>query len=47
VATWYGKKAAGFAPGSPELEPTTLTKTRHGIASPTSQLTTTESDRTD
>jgi sodium/hydrogen antiporter len=47
VATWYGKKAAGFAPGSPELEPTTLTKTRHGIASPTSQLTTTEDDRTD
>lgn len=47
VATWYGKKAAGFAPGSPEFGPTTLTKTRHGIASPTSQLTTTEGDRTD
>ena len=31
VATWYGSKAAGFAPGSPELEPTALTgdATRH------------------
>ncbi len=36
VAAWYGSKAAGFAPGSPELEPTALTETRRGIASPTS-----------
>jgi len=36
IAAWYGSKAAGFAPGSPELEPTELAQTRRGIASPTS-----------
>jgi NhaP-type Na+/H+ or K+/H+ antiporter len=36
VAAWYGSKAAGFAPGSPELEESKVAKTRHGIASPTS-----------
>ena len=39
VAAWYGSKAAGFVPGSPELEPTEVAKTRHGLASPTSQTT--------
>lgn len=42
AAAWYGSKAAGFAPGSPELEPTSLTKTRRGIASPISRQTETE-----
>ncbi len=36
VAAWYGSKATAFAPGSPELEPTTVVKTRHGLASPSS-----------
>ncbi len=36
VAAWYGSKAAAFAPGSPELEPTTVVKTRQGLASPSS-----------
>jgi NhaP-type Na+/H+ or K+/H+ antiporter len=38
VAAWYGSKAAGFAPGSPELEATEVVKTRHGIASPSSHV---------
>jgi NhaP-type Na+/H+ or K+/H+ antiporter len=36
VAAWYGSRSAGFAPGSPELEPTDVIKTRHGVASPNS-----------
>jgi NhaP-type Na+/H+ or K+/H+ antiporter len=36
VAAWYGGKAEGFPPGSPELEETEVAKTRQGIASPTS-----------
>jgi NhaP-type Na+/H+ or K+/H+ antiporter len=47
VAAWYSAKAAGFAPGSPELEPTTVVQTRHGIASPTSCPTTAAGGITD
>jgi hypothetical protein len=36
VAAWYGSRAIGFAPGSPELEPRSPVRTRHGISSPSS-----------
>ncbi len=36
VAAWYGGRIGGFAPGSPELEVTSATRTRQGIASPNS-----------
>jgi NhaP-type Na+/H+ or K+/H+ antiporter len=36
VAAWYGKLAEQFAPGSPELEPSPVPQTRHGVASPSS-----------
>ncbi len=37
VAAWYSSKAAGFAPGSPELGASPLVNTRQGISSPTSR----------
>ncbi len=37
AAKWYAAKAAGFAEGSPELEPTTPVETRHGLARPSSR----------
>lgn len=36
AAAWYGRRAAAFPPGSPELEPATPVKTRQGLASPVS-----------
>ena len=37
VASWYGPIAAAFKPGSPELEETTQTERREGMASPSTQ----------
>jgi sodium/hydrogen antiporter len=37
VAGWYGSRVSSFAPGSPELEPTSRHDTRHGMVRPSSR----------
>lgn len=39
VAAWYGRRANGFAPGSPELESAGPIRRRHGLALPNTVVT--------
>jgi len=45
VATWYSRKAASFAPGSPELQESVPVKGRGGITSPSAISTETDGGR--